>query len=231
MRQRLAISILVPVLMLGGCDWLGLGNTTNNMSEEEAVAAAYELPGGRGVDRERFRGFATDFCRSSLSGAPAVSPGELEPLCACVTERFLKENDGTLRAILRDSDLLMRKQDEAVTACRGAPLSDLSAPSDVRPAGAARPRANLASYLSSDDYPAAAIRNEEQGSVAFALDIGADGRVTDCRVRQSSGSAALDAATCRIMRSRARYTPARDADGKAIAGHDQGVVRWVLPPE
>jgi protein TonB len=95
--------------------------------------------------------------------------------------------------------------------------------------GRARARANLASYISPDDYPAAALRNNEQGSVAFTLDIGPDGRVAACRISQSSGSAALDSATCRIMRSRARYTPARNARGVAVADRQQATVRWALP--
>ena len=94
--------------------------------------------------------------------------------------------------------------------------------------GAARPRANLASYLSADDYPPSAARNNEEGQVVFILDISAEGRVTNCTVTLSSGSAALDSATCRIMRSRARYTPARNLRGEAIAGRDQGAVRWQL---
>lgn len=94
--------------------------------------------------------------------------------------------------------------------------------------GAARPRANLASYVSADDYPPSAARNNEEGRVVFVLDISAEGRVTNCTVTLSSGSAALDSATCRIMRSRARYTPARNNRGEAIAGRDQGAVRWQL---
>jgi len=93
----------------------------------------------------------------------------------------------------------------------------------------ARARANLASYLSSGDYPAAALRNNEQGQVVFALDIGPDGRVAGCRITQSSGSAALDSTTCRIMRSRARFTPARDARGAAVADRSSASVTWRLP--
>ena len=65
--------------------------------------------------------------------------------------------------------------------------------------------------------------------MAFALDIGPDGRVTNCAVTQSSGSATLDNATCRIMRSRARYTPARNPRGQAVADRDRGAVTWRLP--
>ena len=93
----------------------------------------------------------------------------------------------------------------------------------------ARALANLASYISDEDYPAEAIRNGEQGIVGFVLDIGPDGLVTDCRIESSSGSASLDEATCRIMRTRPRFTPARDAEGNAIPDAMKARIRWVLP--
>jgi protein TonB len=94
-----------------------------------------------------------------------------------------------------------------------------------------RARANLNSYFSSDDYPAAALRGNDQGTVGFSLTIGTNGRVTACSVTSSSGSSALDSATCRILRSRARYTPARDSSGNATSGRDSGRVTWRLPAE
>jgi len=78
-------------------------------------------------------------------------------------------------------------------------------------------RANLASYVTDSDYPASAVERGEQGTVRFTLAIGADGRVTGCTVTGSSGSAVLDSTTCRIMRSRARFTPARDSNGNPTA--------------
>ena len=92
-----------------------------------------------------------------------------------------------------------------------------------------RARANLASYVSNDDYPASALKRGEQGRVAFSLAIGADGRVAACRITRSSGSSALDNATCRIMRSRARFTPARNAIGDPAPGAHEGELRWRIP--
>jgi TonB family protein len=92
----------------------------------------------------------------------------------------------------------------------------------------AQPRAPLASYVSQDDYPASAQSRGEQGRVTFGLDIGPDGRVTACNILGSSGSSALDNATCRIMRSRARFTPARDGDGRPVADAGRGSLSWSL---
>jgi protein TonB len=99
----------------------------------------------------------------------------------------------------------------------------------VPPAVRSRPMAPLASYASDDDYPASALRGGEQGRAGFVLDIGADGRVTNCRIMAPSGSAALDSVSCRVMRSRARYTPARDAQGNPVPDRHLGELNWTLP--
>jgi protein TonB len=93
----------------------------------------------------------------------------------------------------------------------------------------ARAKANLGSYISDSDYPAAAIRSEEHGTTRFRLAVGPDGRVTDCVVTGSSGSSALDSATCRIMKARARFSPAHDTTGRPTGDSVASAIRWVLP--
>jgi len=109
-----------------------------------------------------------------------------------------------------------------------APAIDPPSP-PARKIESARARANLASYVSDSDYPSSAIRDEEQGTTRFRLAVGADGRVTDCTVTRSSGSSALDSTTCRLMKSRARFTPARDSDGRPTGDTVANAIRWVLP--
>lgn len=93
----------------------------------------------------------------------------------------------------------------------------------------ARSTVNPPALVTIADYPPSARRAGEEGTVGFALDITADGRVSACTIEASSGSAALDAATCRIMRSRARFEPARDSGGQPIPDHLQSHIRWILP--
>lgn len=111
------------------------------------------------------------------------------------------------------------------------PPAPRPAPPPPRVVPPQRARANLSSYFSQDDYPAGALRDNQQGTTGFALTIGPSGRVEACSVTSSSGSAALDQATCRILRSRARYTPARDESGNPTSGRDSGRVTWRLPAE
>ncbi len=107
------------------------------------------------------------------------------------------------------------------------PLPPVSPP----PHGATRARAvgPLSRLISPDDYPPAALRNGEEGVVAFRLTVGSDGRVTGCGITTSSGSANLDAATCSILRRRARFHPATDGKGGRLVDHFSSRVRWTIP--
>jgi TonB family protein len=93
----------------------------------------------------------------------------------------------------------------------------------------ARARANLAELFSSDDYPASAARAGEEGPVGFRVDIGEDGRIAACAIIATSGSPALDLATCRLLRSRARFMPALDRKGRATTDSLYGRIVWRLP--
>lgn len=82
--------------------------------------------------------------------------------------------------------------------------------------------------LGEDDYPILARRALAEGTVRARLSVDAEGRVDACEVLASAGHAALDQATCRALR-RARFVPARDAAGAAVAGTLAQNVRWRLP--
>ena len=96
---------------------------------------------------------------------------------------------------------------------------------------AAKPSGNPSAWVTNDDYPDSALRNEEQGRTAFRLAIGADGRPTSCTVTASSGARALDDAACRLLMRRARFTAAKDADGAAVAGTYANSFLWQIPED
>jgi protein TonB len=112
-----------------------------------------------------------------------------------------------------------------------APPAPPPPPPPPRMVEPARARANLASLFSTEDYPASAIRAGESGTTGFRLEIGANGRVTNCTVTSSSGSSALDSATCRLLRSRARFTPARDSSNNPTTDTHSSRIVWRLPEE
>lgn len=80
-----------------------------------------------------------------------------------------------------------------------------------------------------DDYPAAALRRGEHGTVAARMKIDASGAVIDCTIARSSGSAVLDETTCAVIRARAHYPQLTDADGRAPLRYDVVRIKWVLP--
>ena len=95
-----------------------------------------------------------------------------------------------------------------------------------------RPVSPLPDLVRLADYPAEAVSQSRQGRTALILSVGPDGRVASCQVRTSSGSPDLDEAACRLMRERARFTPARDSQGAAVADDYWSHVTWRLqtPP-
>ena len=81
-------------------------------------------------------------------------------------------------------------------------------------------------YVSPDDYPAAAVGSGARGIVGFTLTVSPDGRVIGCNITRSSEWAILDAATCNLMRRRARYTPAMDSSGNPVVGTIAQEIEW-----
>jgi periplasmic protein TonB len=91
----------------------------------------------------------------------------------------------------------------------------------------ASPAVQRGGSISDEDYPPAAVRNEEAGTSVATFTIGTDGRVSTCNA--SGASPSLDAETCKLIIRRFRYKPAQDADGQPIAQTKTQRVTWRLP--
>jgi protein TonB len=111
------------------------------------------------------------------------------------------------------------------------PPSPPAPPAPPRISQAAGLKGNPAQFFGNDAYPSEAIRAGAQGRVVARLTVGTDGRVSGCVVTTSSGNGSLDDTTCRIARSRVRYTPAKDENGQPIVSTATLPVRWVLPSD
>lgn len=105
------------------------------------------------------------------------------------------------------------------------------APPAPREAVGAKPRGNPGNWVTTEDYPPGAIRNNEQGRTGFKLSVSAEGRVTECTVTSSSGFSDLDATACRELQRRARFSPAKDASGNAIPTTYSSSVLWQIPKD
>ena len=92
-----------------------------------------------------------------------------------------------------------------------------------------RPLALRSGSISSDDYPPLALRTEIQGEMRTLITIGTDGRVSNCRILKSSGSALLDVHSCALVTARFVFDPALDSKGHTIEVQAVQPVAWVIP--
>jgi protein TonB len=84
-------------------------------------------------------------------------------------------------------------------------------------------------WITDADYPRAALRPPRQGDVAFQVTVDAKGRVADCAVTASSGTAILDARVCELLHLRGHFVPARDADRRPVPSQWNSIFHWRRP--
>lgn len=91
------------------------------------------------------------------------------------------------------------------------------------------PTTNPGTWVTNSDYPARAMREEREGTTGFRLSYDASGLPQKCDIVSSSGHADLDAATCDLTMSRARFQPGKDRAGKPVGGTYTNRIRWGIP--
>ncbi|MEO1731418.1 MAG: TonB family protein [Pseudomonadota bacterium] len=94
---------------------------------------------------------------------------------------------------------------------------------------AATPRGDAGRWITDRDYRARWIREGLTGVAGFTVTIDPSGRVSDCTITRSTGHDVLDGATCRLLTRRARFNPARDANGSKVEGTFSNSVTWQIP--
>ncbi|WNO54904.1 energy transducer TonB [Stakelama saccharophila] len=95
-------------------------------------------------------------------------------------------------------------------------------------AGGGTPPRQIGGRLRTADLPQPVIDAGIGGTVEVLFTIHRDGSVSDCGIRRSSGSRALDVTTCRLIEQRYRFTPARDAAGRPIESKMIKRERWII---
>ena len=106
-------------------------------------------------------------------------------------------------------------------------LSILAAAVQPTPArDLSRPAAITSGSISNRDYPRSALAAGEQGNVRIRYLVTERGRVAECTIEQSSGSAALDQRSCAIWMQRVRFRPARGASGRPIPETSTQLFAW-----
>ena len=98
----------------------------------------------------------------------------------------------------------------------------------VKEYGGASPK-NENTWITPDDYPNTALQRKTQGNVIVAFTITAKGRAVECAVEQSSGQLALDVIPCPLIERRARFQPAKNANGAPISTEGRYSVAFWIP--
>jgi TonB family protein len=84
-------------------------------------------------------------------------------------------------------------------------------------------------WFSPSDYPAAAMRRGSEGKVMYRVEVGPDGRATACEIAAGTADEDLNKVTCDLVLARARFQPARDAEGRPLPSQYKGGVSWKIP--
>lgn len=96
---------------------------------------------------------------------------------------------------------------------------------------AAGAKGDPAQWVTTDDYPPGALRDNREGVVRIKWQINEQGKAENCEVISSSGSPDLDETACRLIVRRGRYSPALDQTGRPIRSTDSRSIRWTIPKE
>lgn len=88
---------------------------------------------------------------------------------------------------------------------------------------------SVLSLFSTNDYPWDAVRKGQAGLAHVVMLIDEKGKMADCTLIATSGIAVLDAQTCIVLRTRGKFKPAIDADGKPARGTLHQRVNWEMP--
>ena len=88
------------------------------------------------------------------------------------------------------------------------------------------PNDSSAGWIMPNDYPAGELLDGHSGLIQFRLDIDATGAVRGCHILGQTGGPDFASTTCRNLRARARFAPARDQSGSAIPWFYINTVVW-----
>ena len=90
-----------------------------------------------------------------------------------------------------------------------------------------RPLNNPQNWLTTPDYPSASLDRFLSGKLKFRLDVSEDGRVQGCRILNRNNRDEFAITTCKLVKKRARFDPARDSQGEPTKAYYINSVIWL----
>ena len=93
----------------------------------------------------------------------------------------------------------------------------------------AQPIGSPGDWVLSRDYPMLLAISGVRGLVNFRLMVDEQGQTSSCHIQQSTRPAEFDALVCKMMMQRAKFQPARDAEGQPMASYYRNTVHFSIP--
>ena len=83
-------------------------------------------------------------------------------------------------------------------------------------------------WFKADDYPMQFVEAGVSAEIKFRITVRPDGGLQGCAIEESGGNKDFDKYTCALTLSRAKFAPARSADGTPIIGVHRARVTWMM---
>lgn len=191
---------------------LNLGKTNPAIGKSQSIAGGKItfLPGGTSEAEINVAG--VDDNRSIL--VLSEDPEFLSKLAKASEFELALDKLGTVRVPLRSASAAVA----ALRDCENSRMRDWGIDPVAWRALKARPLPiNPTSWFTSDDYPIGAVFEGLQGDVISRLEVGPDGRVTDCTSLNRNRPAHARNRMCDKLKHRARFRPALDSRGRPVS--------------
>jgi Gram-negative bacterial TonB protein C-terminal len=91
------------------------------------------------------------------------------------------------------------------------------------------PRGYPGDWLTTYDYPVEMLRQGQPAIIEFRLNVGIDGKPTNCNIQLTTRPKEFDAAVCKALMKKARFEPALDASGQPLPSYWRSTARFALP--
>jgi len=185
-------------------------------------------PGGRARDLPPTR---IEIPRA-LGDGVAYGPLPVEFAQELARASTLQVADGEGRSLGSWTIPIAARAADAMGSCEAEKLTDWGAdPAGFEPGAIrSRPQNNPANWLTIRDLGLATATASVAYTAVFRLVVDTEGRASDCTLLESAGNIDLSGA-CRVLRSRARFEPARDAAGNPIRSVSVQYLGWRMDVE
>lgn len=87
-----------------------------------------------------------------------------------------------------------------------------------------KPIGNFYNWIGPRDYPRKLLAANANGVVEFRLDVDETGKVSSCHIQQTTRPLGFDQAVCELLKKRAGFEPALDANGQPMRSYWRNTV-------